>query len=123
MVRDCGLPLSEPLLRAFVSGVLARTLTSRDLYRTRAAVFRSLRGFRRTHPALAALRGLRGQLFRSRIAKSLTPRKKTLPGRGPTVALVGADGAGRPRSPATFARVLEAGWLRGYFGIRKQART
>ena len=58
-------------------------------------MFRSLRGFRRTHPARAALRGLRGQLFRSRIAKSLAPRKKTLPGCGPLLALAGADGAGK----------------------------
>ena len=125
VVRDCGLPLSEPLLRAFVSGVLARTLTSRDLYRTRAAVFRSLRGFRRTHPALAALRGLRGQLFSSRIARSLTPRKKTLPGRGPTVALVGADGAGKTSLSRDLRQWLSWKLLAPavYFGIPKQART
>jgi hypothetical protein len=125
VVRDSGLPLSVPQLQAFVSGILGRSITPRDLYRTRAAVFRSLRGFRRSHPALATLRGLRGQFFRSRLAKRLLPRKKTLPGRGPAVALVGADGAGK----TALARDLR-GWLSwkllappAYFGIPKRAPT
>ncbi len=125
VVESSGLSLSEQQLRAFVSSVLDRRITSRDIYRTRAAVFRSLRGFRRSHPALAALRGWRGQFFRSRLGKRLTPRKKTLPGRGPAVALVGADGAGK----TTLAGDLRA-WLSwkllappAYFGIPKQART
>jgi hypothetical protein len=71
------------------------------------------------------LRGLRGQFFRSRLAKRLLPRKKTLPGRGPAVALVGADGAGK----TALARDLR-GWLSwkllappAYFGIPKRAPT
>jgi hypothetical protein len=122
-LRDCGLPLPEPMLRAFVSGALARTLTPRDLYRTRAAVFRSLRGFRRSHPLLAALRGLRGQLFGSRIAKLLAPRKKTLPGGGPLIALVGADGAGKTSLSRDLRQWLSWKLLAPpvYFGIPKQA--
>ena len=123
VVRDSGLPLSAPQLQAFIYRVLAHRIASRDLYRTRAAVFRSLRGFRRSHPAVAALRGLRGQFFRSRLAKHLLPRKKTLPGRGSSVALVGADGAGK----TVLSRDLRA-WLSwkllsppAYFGIPKQA--
>ena len=125
VVRDSGLPLSEPQLRAFVSGVLAGSITTRDIHRTRAAIFRSLRGFRRSHPVVAALRGLRGRFFRSRLARHLLPRKKTLPGRGPLVALVGADGAGK----TALSRDLRS-WLSWkllapsvYFGIPKQART
>ena len=125
VVRDSGLPLPEPQLRAFVSGVLDRSLTTRDLYRNRAAVFRSLRGFRRSHPALAAVRGLRGQFFRSRLAKRLAPRKKTLPGRGPLVALVGADGAGKTALSGDLRAWLSWKLLAppAYFGIPKQART
>jgi len=123
VVENSGLPLSEEQLRAFVSGVLARSITPRDIHRTRAAIFRSLRGFRRSHPTMAALRGLRGRFFRSRLARHLLPRKKTLPGRGPVVALVGADGAGK----TALSRDLRS-WLSWkllapsvYFGIPKQA--
>jgi hypothetical protein len=123
VVESSGLSLSERQLRAFVSGVLARSITSRDIYRTRAAVFRALRGFRRSHPAVAALRGVRGRFFRSRLARQMLPRKKTLPGRGPVVALVGADGAGK----TALSKDLRA-WLSWkllapavYFGIPKQA--
>jgi hypothetical protein len=125
VVRNSGLPLSAVQLRSFISRVLVRRITSRDLYRTRAALFRSLRGFRCSHPAVAALRGLRGQFFRSRLAKPLLPRKKTLPDRGLAVALVGADGAGK----TALSRDLRA-WLSwkllappAYFGIPKQAPT
>jgi hypothetical protein len=123
VVRDSGLPLPVSQLQAFVSGILGRSIAPRDVYRTRAAVFRSLRGFRRSHPAWAALRGLRGRFFRSRLAKHLLPRKKALPGRGLAIALVGADGAGK----TALSRDLRA-WLSwkllappAYFGIPKQA--
>jgi len=125
VVRYTGLPLPVSQLHAFISGVLAHSITSREIYRTRAVVFRALRVYRRSHSALAAMRGLRGQFFRSRFAKRLLPRKKTLPGRGPAVALVGADGAGK----TALSRDLRA-WLSwkllappAYFGIPKQAAT
>jgi hypothetical protein len=125
VVRDSGLPLPEPKLHGFVSGVLERSITTLDLYRMRATVFRSLRGFRRSHPALAALRGLRGRFFRSRLARSLSPRKKTLPGRGPAVALVGADGAGKTALSGDLRTWLSWKLLAPpvYFGIPKQARA
>jgi hypothetical protein len=125
VVRESGLPLSGPQLRAFVSRVLERSVTTLDLYRMRATVFRSLRGFRRFHPVLAAPRGVRGQLFRSRLGRRLAPRKKTLPGRGPTVALVGADGAGKTALSADLRAWLSWKLLAppAYFGIPKQART
>jgi hypothetical protein len=125
VVRDSGIPLSALQLHAFISGVLGRSIAPRDIYVTRAMVFRSLRGYRRSHPLVAALRGFRGQFFRSRFAKRMLPRKKTLPGRGPIIALVGADGAGK----TGLSNDLRA-WLSwkllappAYFGIPKQART
>jgi len=124
VVRDSGLPLPESRLRAFVSSVLDRSLTTRDLYRIRSTVFRSLRGYRRSNPVLAELRGLRGRFFRSRLARNLTPRKKTLPGRGPVVALVGADGAGKTALSGDLRAWLSWKLLAppAYFGIPKQAR-
>jgi len=125
VVRDSGLPLSEPQLCLFISSVLEGSITSLDLYRMRATVFRSLRGFRRFHPALAALRGLRSQFFRSRLAKRLAPRKKTLPERGLSIALVGADGAGKTALSGDLRAWLSWKLLAppAYFGIPKQART
>jgi hypothetical protein len=125
VVRDSGLPLSEPQLRAFISSVLEGSITTLDLYRMRATVFRSLRGFRRLRLSRAALRGLRSQFFRSRLARSLAPRKKTLPGRGPAVALVGADGAGKTALSGDLRVWLSWKLLAppAYFGIPKRART
>jgi hypothetical protein len=124
VVRDSGIPLSAQMLRAIVDGVLGRSLTRRDLSHTRAEVFRSMRRFRRSHPLLAAGRGLRSRLFRLRPFKRMLPRKKTLPGRGISVALVGADGAGKTALSLDLRAWLSWKVLAppAYFGIPKQSR-
>lgn len=123
VVQGSGLPLSDAMLRAFVSGILTQSITTRDLQRTRALIFRSLRRFRRGHPLLAGMRGVRGEFLRWRPIRQLAPRKKTLPDGGPVIALVGADGSGKTTLSGDLCAWLSWKLLARpvYFGIPKQA--
>jgi len=125
-LRDSGLPLAAETVTRFVDDLRSGEETLAGLLATRRKVFTALQPFRRMGPLSAAARLALLALCRSRVAARLgMPRKKTLPGAAPFVALVGADGAGKSTLAARLAAWL--GWKlevrTAYLGIPKTFLT
>jgi hypothetical protein len=125
LLGKTGLPLDADRLLGFARAVATRSVTTPDIQRARRHSLRALRGYRRSPAWRATARALRAWALAGAARRGwVAPRKKHLPGRGPLVALVGADGAGK----STLADDLRAwlGWkleaAPAYFGIPKASR-
>ncbi len=125
LLGKTGLPLDADRLLGFARAVAARSVTTPDIARARRYVLRALGAYQRAPAWRATLDALRAWALASAARRGwVAPRRKRLPGRGPVVALVGADGAGK----SSLAEDLRSwlGWklevAPAYFGIPKASR-
>jgi thymidylate kinase len=118
------LPVPLGFCEHFIDKVERDGLRSFDILAGRYHLLWRLRGYRRSVSAVTQLLYFKQFILNASIARRMmTPPKKTLPGPGRCVSLVGADGAGK----STLIRDLStwAGWKLEtriyYFGIPKNA--
>lgn len=115
-----GVPAADVIV-AFLLQMRAAPRNGRELLRLRRAARSTLAPYRRLRRSRALARYL-GETMRRRNRLRLgPPRKMTLPGRGVSVGLLGADGAGKTTVAAELTtwlgRMVE---VRGYYQGSKQ---
>lgn len=109
------------VIAAFLLTVRARPRHGRELLRLRGAARRALAPYRRAGRGRAVTRYVAELVRRRRRMRRGPPRKMTLPERGVSVGLLGADGAGKTTVTAELAawlgRMLD---VRSYYQGSKQ---